>query len=97
MSSGVEQPPSVESLKKLFPAVFNANADSCIIGFTVKLVLKPNVRPVYAKAYAVLFGIRDQVSSRLDKMTTDGKMIQVRQSEWASPCLVVPKKDGSIR
>ena len=97
VGSSVAQPPSVDSLKKLFPATFNADADSCILGFTAKLVLKPNVTPVFAKAYPVPFGIVDKVSNHLDKMATDGKMVHVRQSEWASPGLVVPKKDGSIR
>ncbi|XP_034237439.1 uncharacterized protein K02A2.6-like [Thrips palmi] len=90
-------PPSVEELRVLFPSVFDSKADSVIKGFTATLVLKPNAIPVFAKAYNVAFGLLDKVSKHLDNLVLLGKAIRVRQSEWASPGVVVQKKDGTIR
>lgn len=90
-------PPSLDQLAKLFPRVFDQNADSVIQGYVAKLLLKPNSLPVFAKAYSLAFGLVDPVNKHLDKMVTDGKAVRVRQAEWASPGVVVQKKDGNIR
>jgi len=45
----------------------------------------------------VAFGLLDKVSVHLDNLVKLGKAVRVRQSEWASPGVVVQKKDGSIR
>lgn len=91
------KPPTLEELKVLFPAVFDTKADSVIKGFTATLVLKPNATPVFAKAYTVAFGLLEKVSAHLNSLVKLGKAIRVRQSDWASPGVVVQKKDGGIR
>ncbi|XP_052131934.1 uncharacterized protein K02A2.6-like [Frankliniella occidentalis] len=90
-------PPSLDQLMKLFPRVFDQKADTCIEGFEARLVLKPNARPVFAKAYSLAYGLIEPVNKVLDKMVEDGKAVRVRQAEWASPGLAVAKKDGGVR
>ncbi|KAK3908251.1 hypothetical protein KUF71_018764 [Frankliniella fusca] len=91
------QIPSLDQIKKLFPRPFNTEANSVIEGFTAKLVLQKNARPIFARAYPLPYGMEEPVSKVLDKMEADGKAIRVRIADWASPALAVPKKDGSIR
>lgn len=93
----VESPPSLDKLRSLFPAVFDNKADSTIKGFVATLVLKANAIPIFAKAYNVAFGILDKVSAHLDNLVKLGKAVPIRCSSWASPGVVVQKKDGSIR
>lgn len=89
--------PSVEELQSLFPKVFSADANSCIQGFTARLVLKPDAKPVKHGAYSIAFGDIPPVNNILDSWVDSGTAVRVRQAEWASPGMPLPKKDGTIR
>ncbi|KAL3969328.1 DNA (cytosine-5)-methyltransferase 3B [Sarotherodon galilaeus] len=64
---------------------------------TVKLHLKPDSKPVFMKARPVPYAIRPKVESNLDPLVKNGVLEPVTTSEWATPIVPVPKKDGGIR
>ncbi|XP_077997113.1 uncharacterized protein LOC144450384 [Glandiceps talaboti] len=52
--------------------------------------------PIYQKPYRLPLATKDIVKQELDKMIEAG-IVQPSQSPWASPIVLVPKKDGSMR
>ncbi|CAH1242223.1 GIN1 [Branchiostoma lanceolatum] len=55
-----------------------------------------DAKPIRQRAYRVPQAHRDEVREELRKMEEMG-VIEPSSSEWASPVVLVPKKDGSIR
>ncbi|KAI3375690.1 hypothetical protein L3Q82_003994 [Scortum barcoo] len=64
---------------------------------TVKLHVKPDSKPVFMKARPVPYAIRPKVEADLDSLVKNGVLEPVTTSEWATPIVPVPKKDGGIR
>ncbi|XP_061151222.1 uncharacterized protein K02A2.6-like [Syngnathus typhle] len=64
---------------------------------TVKLHVKPGSKPVFMKARPVPYAIRSKVEADLDALVKNGVLEPVTISEWATPIVPVPKKDGGIR
>lgn len=53
--------------------------------------------PIFRKAYAVPLRLRQKVIDHLDSLERDGVISPVETSEWASPVVIVIKKDQNIR
>ena len=49
------------------------------------------------KARGVPFAMKEAVEAEIDRMEKDGILKSVPYSEWASPIVIVPKPDGTIR
>ena len=64
---------------------------------TAKFTLKPDAVPKFVKARPVPFSQRDKVGEELDKLEKQGIISKVSHSEWGSPIVVVPKKNGDVR
>lgn len=64
---------------------------------TVKLHVKPDSKPVFRKARPVPYAIRPKVEADLDAFIKSGLLEPVTTSEWATPVIPVPKKNGGIR
>ncbi|XP_051792932.1 uncharacterized protein K02A2.6-like [Acanthochromis polyacanthus] len=64
---------------------------------TVKLHVKPGSKPVFLKARPVPYAIRPKVEADLVAMVKNGVLESVTTSEWATPIVPVPKKDGGVR
>ena len=43
------------------------------------------------------YALRGRVGAELDRLVAEGIIEPVESAEWASPLVVVDKKDGSIR
>ena len=52
--------------------------------------------PAYSKPYRIPFSQQETVKKEIDKMINEG-IIEPSNSPWASPIVLIPKKDGSIR
>lgn len=65
------------------------------------LPLEPNARPVFKPARPVPYNLLDAVDKELDKWQTIGVINPVEKTEpstkWATPLVVVAKKDGTVR
>eukprot|EP00171_Calliarthron_tuberculosum_P023134 IDg23134t1 len=58
--------------------------------------LEPGTRPIRQHPYRAGHHARDFVSKEIDKMLREG-VIRPSKSEWASPVVLAPKADGSLR
>lgn len=77
--------------------MFSKDRSECIKGLEASLVLKDDACLYFHKPYAIPYAIKDAVSNELDKLVKEGILILKKQSEIASPIVVVPKKNGEIR
>lgn len=61
-----------------------------------RIELVPDARPVHAQPYRAGSRAREAESSEVQRMLKAG-VIEPTASEWASPVVLVPKPDGSMR
>ena len=61
------------------------------------LHLKGGATPKYFRPRSIPFALKNEVEGELDSLVEKGVLEPVHASEWASPIVVVPKKDGRIR
>jgi hypothetical protein len=65
--------------------------------FTVHIEIDKDARPVFKKARPVVFALRDKVEQAIDLLVKQNVWEPVEHSKWASPLVVVMKKDGQVR
>lgn len=66
-------------------------------GFQISLPLRPDAKPVFAKARTVPYALRERVERELDVLEQAGIITPVATSDWGSPLVIIPKPDGSVR
>lgn len=85
-----------QALQRKYPSVFSKTLGT-IQKFEATILLKSGSVPVFSRARPVPFALREQVETQLRSMVETGMLRQVARSDWATPLVVVPKKDGSLR
>ena len=88
--------PSCHELVEKYAEVFR-NERGTMANYKAHLSLRDDARPRFYRARQVPFAMRDAVGRELDRMEKAGITRKVTYSEWASPIVSVPKKDGSLR
>lgn len=83
-----------ESLLDEFKDVFEGSFGT-IKGFRGSTALKADARPVFCKARVIPYALKDGVEEELRDLDAKGILYPVQESEWATPLVVVPKKDGT--
>lgn len=86
----------VSQIKDKYSNVFKRDFSKPIVGLEADLVLRED-RPIFRKAYDVPYRLREKVLNHLDMLENDGIITPVKTSLWASPVVVVIKKDNDIR
>jgi hypothetical protein len=61
-----------------------------------KIILKPNATVVNARPYKMSLEMQNKLKVEIESLLAEG-LIEKSESEWASPVIVVPKPDKTIR
>nr|XP_022901079.1 uncharacterized protein K02A2.6-like [Onthophagus taurus]XP_022901087.1 uncharacterized protein K02A2.6-like [Onthophagus taurus]XP_022901095.1 uncharacterized protein K02A2.6-like [Onthophagus taurus]XP_022901103.1 uncharacterized protein K02A2.6-like [Onthophagus taurus] len=85
----------VSDLKSKFYKVFDSDSNSYINKFKAELKLKENVKPIFHRAYEMPYALKPKVEVEIAKMIETGILSKVKYSEWASPIVVIPKKQSN--
>ncbi|XP_072142327.1 uncharacterized protein [Dermacentor andersoni] len=59
--------------------------------------LKEYAQPKFLKCRSIPFALKDDVITELEKLERQGVLQPTQYSEWATPVVIVRKKDGSLR
>ena len=73
-----------------------SDTPGCTESLKLKIVLKPNAKIIKQAPYRMSSTTQDKFKKELDQLIKDD-LIEESSSEWASPCIVIPKPDGSVR
>lgn len=88
--------PGVEAVLQRHKAVFG-EGPSIIKEFKASIRVKSDAQPICRKARPVPYSLREPVEKELDRLEAMGIISKTDRSEWASPIVIVPKADKSIR
>ena len=61
------------------------------------MLLQECAQPQFHRAQSIPFAMREAVGTELDQLGSEGIIEWVSTSQWATPLVVVPKRDGSLR
>lgn len=71
-------------------------ATSKIRGVQAKLTLKDDAKAIFCKARSVPFRLHPMIEKELQRLESEGILVKVDTSEWATPIVPVIKKNGQI-
>lgn len=89
----------IKNIKLKFPGVVKLNDKPAdfIKDNEVNLSLKENSVPIFHRPYQVPYALKSAVEIELNRLEVEGVISKVSISDWASPIVVVPKKNNNIR
>lgn len=76
--------------------MFEKSFSSPIKGYKAELVMKDGT-PIFKKAYGVPYRLRDRVADYLERLEEEKVITPIDTSQWASPIIIVIKKNDDIR
>ena len=88
-----------EKLHKLLEAhssVFKTSA-GCLRDVKIKLHTKPDSTPKFCRARQPPYAQREAIEAELGRLQREGIIEALEHSDWATPIVPVPKKDGTVR
>lgn len=83
----------ISDIKSKFHDLFSDEKNSGIKRFKASICLKDGAKPIFHRAYEMPYALKPKVENELLKMVNDGIITKVSHSNWASPIVVVPKKN----
>lgn len=86
----------VDGLLERYGEIFNDELGT-MSGLRAKLKIKEGTTPKFCRPRTVPFALKGAVEQELARMEEKGILKNVSHSEWATPVVPVPKKDGQIR
>lgn len=92
--SGIDE--DLENIFKEYDKVFS-NKLGCFRYSKICLEIKEGAKPIFCRPRSVPLAYRHQVEQELERMQENGIISPINTSEWATPLVIVPKHDGSLR
>ena len=89
-------PPKIAKVKTDFTDIFASSNDAATIANVAPATINTSAPPIAQRAYRPNLIKRELIDAEIDKMLDQG-VIQPTASPWASPVVLVPKKDGTTR
>ena len=90
--------PEVEQVIRKHEQVFTVGgAKDKIKHHQAEIAVMADSRPIFCKARPVPYAQLEAVSHELDRLESSGVITKITHSKWATPIVVVPKADESIR
>lgn len=87
----------IKYIKEMYSDIFKSSLEEPIVKYEARVKLKEGAQPIFCRAYEVPFKIREKVCLEIDRLVKEGVLIPVKYSDWASPLVVVPKANNTIR
>ena len=66
-------------------------------GLVAHITMKSGAKPIFVKSRRVPYAVKEKVEQELDKLERHGVIKKTDKSSWASPIVVVPKSDNTVR
>lgn len=88
--------PELQAMLKQHASVFSESV-SAIADFKATIRMQSGAQPKFCKARPVPYSLKDAVERELNRLEKEGIISKAERSKWASPIVVVPKADKSIR
>jgi len=92
----VHQSNPVKDLILKYAKLFE-DGEGRITNVKAHITLKEQAKPVFWRARPVPYALKKPIEDKLDALERDGILVKVDHSNWASPVVLVPKPDKSIR
>ena len=73
-----------------------SDTPDCTESFKLKIVLKTDAKIIKQAPYKKSSTTQDKLKKELDQLIKDD-LVEESSNEWASPCILIPKPDGSVR
>ncbi len=89
-------PKEVKNVIDLNSEVFSEQLGKCKF-FEAHLQLKKDATPKFFKARPVPLAVKDKVKKEIDRLVDLDVLTPVSTSAWATPVVIVKKRDGKIR
>ena len=86
----------LELVKERYKGIFSSSLEEPMEGFEAEIYVKEG-SPIFYKAYDVPFKMREKVCNELDRLEREKIIKPIKFSEWASPIVLVPKKNDDVR
>ena len=86
----------LEELLQKYEEVFREELGT-VKSVQVTLKVKENTQPKFFRPCTVPFAIKDAIAKEIERLEAAGILEKVDFSQWATPIVPVPKKDGSFR
>lgn len=86
----------VQNLLEKYQSVFKEDLWT-LKDIKAKVSLKSDAKAKFCKARPVPHSLEPAVDSELDRLLNIGILEPVEHSEWATPKVVVPKRDSTVR
>ena len=83
----------LETVTNKYPNVFSEKLGTRK-GALAKINVIPNSKLKFMKARTVPFAMKAAVELEIERMENEGILKSLPFSEWASPIIIVPKRDG---
>ena len=96
VSTGIQSGENLDNILKRYPSIFQDGIGS-VNNIKATLHLKPDATPKFMKPRPVAYSLKPKIEAELEKLEQQGIIYRVDTSDWATPIVAIPKKDGSVR